>query len=601
MIREITRYLLGIPQTALCGVVVVCLCGATSFAQEEGVGKPSADDVSRLINELDAEDVAARCRAARELAKVGAAAGEAVPVLFALLGDSSSKVRDAALEAIEAIGLPATYSAGKGMLSVSDEFLKRRETAQAKTLVRLAAAVLAKVAEAEAENAAVWLDLAKAQRGLGRFEDGSKAKSSHFRNALASARKAADLAPDDPAAKWILAKCHEAMGSVHWRTDKARARVHYRQQLDRMQALVRKDPERAGNWSELATASLKYADTCWHLDDEAEALTHYAKSAEAIQKLPLRSPLRVVPLIGLCAAHIVMGEARLVEDKPGEALVLTEKALMLVTNALDLDSDHEHGTYILLTCRLKLADLQMILGEYKNVKQHIEAAQIILSKPESISNAHSMTKRFGLGASRVTLEFATELAALQATPGAEETRARAVRFADLATRCRRLRDFAVALAYSKRAVSAFESLKPKTIPEREVLAQMHALTGKAAMGAEKADLAVSHAQKAISIARAIMTDQGKERLARENFVGWCIEMASIELRAKKLDAALRTQKEAMAVLEQLQDEYGLDKRLKMLGRGMRSVENGVKHYGHPPGSCSPAGKCVAPAAPSDLR
>ena len=94
-----TRRLSRTCRSVLGGGALACLVGGAVLAQEEA-GRPSYDEISRLVGGLDADDEATRCRAARDLAKLGPAAAEAVPVLFARLGEKSSEVRDAALDAI---------------------------------------------------------------------------------------------------------------------------------------------------------------------------------------------------------------------------------------------------------------------------------------------------------------------------------------------------------------------------------------------------------------------------------------------------------------------------------------------------------------------
>lgn len=163
---------------------------------------------------------------------------------------------------------------------------------------------VALVEGAYATTPQAWLHLGVSRHLLAAM-DRSETK---LNEALAALEHCCALDPDFQYGVYWLALTAEAGGSMSWSTDKARARSWYGRFRDAASKLT--DPAHRGLYWR---ASVKYADTCWHLGERDVARTiydevhHWAMQTEA----PDRESASA--MLALAAASLVVAN-----DEPGQ-------------------------------------------------------------------------------------------------------------------------------------------------------------------------------------------------------------------------------------------------------------------------------------------
>jgi tetratricopeptide (TPR) repeat protein len=357
---------------------------SAAVAQEEAGEKLSADDIRRLTKQLDDEDVYARCRAARELAKAGPAAKEAVPVLFGLLGNRSKLVRDAALDAIEAIGVRVTAEAGQQIMSAGNEFMSK-DIASAERLYRLSMRTLEKVVEREPDNLEARTDLGATHLNIGNvlysYRRRDRSRES-YQECIRITRAVLEADPTHRVARYQLAKSHEALGKVYFGPDKTRAKKHYGRFAEGMRGLARDDPRNPRCLEQFSIALFKYGDACWWLGEEELALRCYVECAETLGKIPARSALRIKPTFGLSAAYGVMATDGFQKGRLREAAKLYGKAFKHL-EALSLCGPKGRGSVplsLIIPMALSFADVHILMGEFESAEEHVKRCKALLGQ-----------------------------------------------------------------------------------------------------------------------------------------------------------------------------------------------------------------------------
>jgi len=368
-------------------------------------------------------------------------------------------------------------------------------------------------------------------------------------------------APDapDPYAIYAEAEYHERKGSSYWMSDKETARKHYARSRELMQEVTALLPSRPLYKGLYIFVSVLYADCCWHLGDHEEAMTCYNDAYDKLMALAGHDRGWQRAAMGLIAAHVVMGEARMCEGRYATAEGLFHRGKDTAAEWVSRTPLHKEGNVMLCWVHLKLVDACILQAKYDLAEQYLTRAEAIVQGKVDITGRTFHTKE---GVLQVIRASRSGLSSLRAASGdAKHAKLRrAEEFHSLARRAIPVQDFAIAYAYLKETVHLCGPFL-QTGNRSLRFGHMHALQqlGSVAGELRRIDEARLHFAASLRLVEQLLAEKTEPDLvtdASQTRVAW----GALEEKAGNLDKARALYGAATVPLEELERKGTLDAR-----------------------------------------